>query len=285
MARLRAVFFDVGETLVDETREYGTWADWLGVARHTFSAVFGAVIARGGDHRETFQYFKPGFDLAAERDRRAAAGRGGGVPGGGDPVRRRSARQRRQAGAGRRYRDGVSAAWAVGVHPARPGGARPLPVPVGLPRRAARPGGQVQPRYGLTTRVASVLRVSTAWAKSASIQGNGRASTTPQPSRARATGSVADPYSTASCTAPAITSATVMSRELARRMRALRAAASCRGRPSTIRMFLKTPPDAMDPKTPRLSPSSRSATACARSCGTRHLREYDGSTATTPSLR
>jgi hypothetical protein len=25
-----AVAFDVGETLVDETREYGTWADWLG---------------------------------------------------------------------------------------------------------------------------------------------------------------------------------------------------------------------------------------------------------------
>src|SRR6266545_1293486 len=50
-----AVFFDVGETIVDETREYGTWADWLGVPRHTFSAVFGAVIARGGDYRETFQ--------------------------------------------------------------------------------------------------------------------------------------------------------------------------------------------------------------------------------------
>lgn len=74
MARLRAVFFDVGETLVDESREYGTWADWLGIPRHTFSAVFGAVIARGGDYRETFQHFRPGFDLATERERRAAAG-------------------------------------------------------------------------------------------------------------------------------------------------------------------------------------------------------------------
>jgi HAD superfamily hydrolase (TIGR01662 family) len=71
---IEAVFFDVGETIVDETREYGTWADWLGVPRHTFSAVFGAVIARGGDYRETFQHFRPGFDLAAERERRAAAG-------------------------------------------------------------------------------------------------------------------------------------------------------------------------------------------------------------------
>jgi HAD superfamily hydrolase (TIGR01549 family) len=74
MGYLRAVFFDVGETLVDESREYGTWADWLGVPRHTFSAVFGAVIARGGDYRETFQHFQPGFDLGVERERRAAAG-------------------------------------------------------------------------------------------------------------------------------------------------------------------------------------------------------------------
>lgn len=68
------MFFDVGETIVDESREYGTWADWLGVPRHTFSAVFGAVIARGLDYREAFQVFRPGFDLAVERERRAAAG-------------------------------------------------------------------------------------------------------------------------------------------------------------------------------------------------------------------
>ncbi len=70
-----AVVLDVGETLVDESREYGTWADWLGVPRHTFSAVFGAVIAAGRDYREVFQHFRPGFDLAAERERRAAAGK------------------------------------------------------------------------------------------------------------------------------------------------------------------------------------------------------------------
>jgi HAD superfamily hydrolase (TIGR01662 family) len=71
---IAAVFFDVGETIVDESREYGTWADWLGIPRHTFSAVFGAVIARGQDYRETFQIFRPGFDLGEERERRAAAG-------------------------------------------------------------------------------------------------------------------------------------------------------------------------------------------------------------------
>jgi HAD superfamily hydrolase (TIGR01549 family) len=35
----------------------------LGIPRHTFSAVFGAVIAKGLDYRETFQVFEPGFDL------------------------------------------------------------------------------------------------------------------------------------------------------------------------------------------------------------------------------
>lgn len=71
---IRAVVFDVGECLVNEAREYGTWADWLGVPRHTFSAVFGATIARGLDYRETFQVFRPGFDLVEERRRRADAG-------------------------------------------------------------------------------------------------------------------------------------------------------------------------------------------------------------------
>ncbi|MEU1404554.1 HAD family hydrolase [Streptomyces sp. NPDC005728] len=71
---IRAVVFDVGECLVDETREYGTWADWLGVPRHTFHAMFGAVIAQGRDYREVFQQFRPGFDLYAEREKRADAG-------------------------------------------------------------------------------------------------------------------------------------------------------------------------------------------------------------------
>jgi|SRR5215469_1158470 len=71
---IEAVVFDVGETLVDESREYGTWADWLGVPRHSFSAVFGAVIALGRDYRETFQHFRPGFRLEEERVRRAEAG-------------------------------------------------------------------------------------------------------------------------------------------------------------------------------------------------------------------
>lgn len=75
MPQISAVVFDVGETLVDETREYGTWADWLGIPRHTFVSVFGAVIAQGRDYRDTFQEFQPGFDLYAEREKRAQAGK------------------------------------------------------------------------------------------------------------------------------------------------------------------------------------------------------------------
>ncbi|MEW1693791.1 HAD family hydrolase [Streptomyces sp. NPDC091265] len=71
---IRAVVFDVGECLVDETREYGTWADWLGVPRHTFAAMFGAVIAQGRDYRDVFQEFRPGFDLYQQRQARADAG-------------------------------------------------------------------------------------------------------------------------------------------------------------------------------------------------------------------
>lgn len=73
---ITAVVFDVGETLLDDTREYGAWADWIGVPRHTFSAVVGAVTAEGRNNAETFQYFRPGFDLAKERQLREDAGRG-----------------------------------------------------------------------------------------------------------------------------------------------------------------------------------------------------------------
>jgi HAD superfamily hydrolase (TIGR01549 family) len=73
---IRSVVFDVGETLLDDTREWARWADWIGVPRHTFSAVLGAVTAVGRNNAETFQYFRSGFDLAVERQRREEAGVG-----------------------------------------------------------------------------------------------------------------------------------------------------------------------------------------------------------------
>ncbi len=53
----RWVCLDVGETLIDETRVWSTWADELGVPRLTFLAALGAVIARGGEHRDVFPIF------------------------------------------------------------------------------------------------------------------------------------------------------------------------------------------------------------------------------------
>jgi hypothetical protein len=54
MAIIQALFFDIGETLVDETRQWGEWADWLGVTRLTFFAALGATIERGDHHRHVF---------------------------------------------------------------------------------------------------------------------------------------------------------------------------------------------------------------------------------------
>jgi beta-phosphoglucomutase-like phosphatase (HAD superfamily) len=45
-------------------------------ARHTFSALLGVVVAQGRSNAETFQYFRPGFDLEAERIKREEAGVG-----------------------------------------------------------------------------------------------------------------------------------------------------------------------------------------------------------------
>lgn len=53
----RWVCLDVGETLIDETRIWSIWADELGVPRLTFHAALGAVIARGGEHRDVFPIF------------------------------------------------------------------------------------------------------------------------------------------------------------------------------------------------------------------------------------
>jgi len=63
---VEAVVFDVGETLVDETRVWSEWADHLGVPRLTFMAALGAFIARGEHHREPFELFRPGIDMDAE---------------------------------------------------------------------------------------------------------------------------------------------------------------------------------------------------------------------------
>ncbi len=71
---IRTVVFDVGETLIDETRHWSEWADWLGVPRLTFFAILGVVIERGEHHRAVFDLVRHGIDLVAQTERRRAAG-------------------------------------------------------------------------------------------------------------------------------------------------------------------------------------------------------------------
>jgi HAD superfamily hydrolase (TIGR01662 family) len=66
---ISAVAFDIGETLIDETRIWSRWADRLGIPRLTFMGVLGGIAAQGRSHREVFEFFHPGFDLQGELER------------------------------------------------------------------------------------------------------------------------------------------------------------------------------------------------------------------------
>jgi FMN phosphatase YigB (HAD superfamily) len=53
--RVRAVFFDVGETLFDETRLWSEIADAVGVPRFTFFGILGGLAARGEPHSRVYE--------------------------------------------------------------------------------------------------------------------------------------------------------------------------------------------------------------------------------------
>ncbi|MCZ1006316.1 HAD family hydrolase [Streptomyces lydicus] len=73
---IRAVAFDVGETLISDDRVWGAWADWLGVHRHTLSALVGAVVSQGRDNADALRLVRPGVDVEAERAAMERAGQG-----------------------------------------------------------------------------------------------------------------------------------------------------------------------------------------------------------------
>ena len=50
------------------------WADWIGEPHDSFSAALRGVVARREHHRRVFDILRPGFDFAAENERRTAAG-------------------------------------------------------------------------------------------------------------------------------------------------------------------------------------------------------------------
>jgi HAD superfamily hydrolase (TIGR01549 family) len=76
LARVKTFVFDIGETLVRDDRYWAAWADWLGVPRHTVSALVGAVVAQGRDNADALRLLHPGIDISAEYAAREAAGRG-----------------------------------------------------------------------------------------------------------------------------------------------------------------------------------------------------------------
>jgi HAD superfamily hydrolase (TIGR01549 family) len=69
---VNTIVFDVGETLVDETRLWSAWARVLGVPEFTLYGVLGGLAARGEDHRRFQELLEadrgegPAWDLDAE---------------------------------------------------------------------------------------------------------------------------------------------------------------------------------------------------------------------------
>ena len=72
---IRAIFFDVGETLVDEHRLYRDYALRMDVTYDYFIAKIEETIARREPIRNVFAQVKPGFDFKAARAQRDAEGK------------------------------------------------------------------------------------------------------------------------------------------------------------------------------------------------------------------
>lgn len=71
---ISVIFFDVGETLINEARLWNGWAAYLGVPADVFNAALAEVIASGEHHRKVFERFRPGFDLDSARRERSRLG-------------------------------------------------------------------------------------------------------------------------------------------------------------------------------------------------------------------
>ncbi|HEX4813449.1 MAG TPA: HAD family hydrolase [Nonomuraea sp.] len=63
---VKAVVFDVGETLIDETRIWTRWAGRLGVSPFVLMGALGGMAALDRPHLDAFQLVRPGFDPRAE---------------------------------------------------------------------------------------------------------------------------------------------------------------------------------------------------------------------------
>uniref|UniRef100_A0AAU2UZU4 HAD family hydrolase n=1 Tax=Streptomyces sp. NBC_00003 TaxID=2903608 RepID=A0AAU2UZU4_9ACTN len=73
---IETIVLDIGETLVRDDRYWASWADWIGVPRHTLAALVGAVVTQGRDAEDALRMLKPGIDVREAYLAREAAGRG-----------------------------------------------------------------------------------------------------------------------------------------------------------------------------------------------------------------
>ena len=71
---IRAVCFDVGETLIDETRHWLEWAKFMGVPPLTLFTAIGVTMERGQSLRRVFEIFRPDLDISNVRAMRRKAG-------------------------------------------------------------------------------------------------------------------------------------------------------------------------------------------------------------------
>jgi HAD superfamily hydrolase (TIGR01549 family) len=72
--QIHAVCFDVGETLIDETRHWLEWADFLGVPAMTLFTAIGVTMERGQSLRRVFEIFRPEMSPSTARKVRAEQG-------------------------------------------------------------------------------------------------------------------------------------------------------------------------------------------------------------------
>ncbi|MGV9411822.1 HAD family hydrolase [Nocardia sp. NPDC003693] len=70
---IKAAVFDVGETLIDETRIWSRWADRLGVPGFALMGAIGGMAATGRPLTDAFELLRPGIDLDAEQEAWALA--------------------------------------------------------------------------------------------------------------------------------------------------------------------------------------------------------------------
>ncbi|MBS0640657.1 MAG: HAD family hydrolase [Acetobacteraceae bacterium] len=71
---VKAVCFDVGETLIDETRHWNDWAAFLGVPTLTLFTAIGVTMERGQSLRRVFEIFRPDIEFRNVRQLRAQQG-------------------------------------------------------------------------------------------------------------------------------------------------------------------------------------------------------------------